>query len=74
MLNINIEWREGLTLQVAEGYLLKSALEKHNYDIRATAKALGICRASVYKKVLKLLGTTIMELRRGRELPTEPNL
>lgn len=62
-----IEWQAGLTFDVAEKQILESALKKHDYNIKATALALGVCRSSVYKKAIDYFGKSIMDLKKEKE-------
>ncbi len=59
-----IKWRDGLTFKAVEKKLLYMALLAHKYDIRATSKALGVCRATVYKKTKEHFGDSVAEMRR----------
>lgn len=61
---MDIQWTAGLTLKQAECQLLRTALIAHDFDIRATSRALGVCRATIYKKHLEHFGISVPELRR----------
>ena len=58
-----VEWSDGLTMKAFVCAIFKSALQKNNYDIKRTSLALGISRASVYKKVYDAYGVNMPELR-----------
>jgi len=47
-------WQLGMHMHESERKLLQSALEAHNNNRSATAKALGVSRAGLYKKMTRL--------------------
>lgn len=64
----SLTWIEGLTFKRAEAHLLKSALEIHKYNIAQVALALGVSRATVYKKVIDNFNVSVMDMKKAYKL------